>query len=220
MYLYWRTYFLVCLLNFSLGSPLFAQLEGSNSPSKTFPKQKEPEKMNLLLPDPKTDFLKAPNTSRLELKEPMLDMTQKEKFIDPNTQYLARLNRSLKNEKGEGQKLPKDFMVNQYLGDFRSAEKSMQIVVRDHEYPDGDRIKILLNDVEVVSNLLLVEQFRGIEIPLAEGFNKIDFIALNQGESGPNTAEVQIYNSRGELEAANRWNLATGVKATYVIIKE
>ena len=211
---------LVCLLSFSLGSPLFAQLERNNSPSKTFPKQKEPEKMNLLLPDPKTDFLKAPNASRLELKEPMLDMTQKEKFIDPNTQYLARLNRSLKNEKGEGQKLPKDFMVNQYLGDFRSAEKSMQIVVRDHEYPDGDRIKILLNDVEVVSNLLLVEQFRGIEIPLAEGFNKIDFIALNQGESGPNTAEVQIYNSRGELEAANRWNLATGVKATYVIIKE
>ena len=72
----------------------------------------------------------------------------------------------------------------------------------------------------MVSNLLLVEQFRGIEIPLVEGFNKIDFVALNQGESGPNTAEVQIYNSQGQLEAANRWNLATGVKATYVIIKE
>ena len=82
MYLYWRTYFLVCLLNFSLGSPLFAQLEGSNSPSKTFPKQKEPEKMNLLIPDPKTDFLKAPITSRLELKEPMLDMNTKKKYKD------------------------------------------------------------------------------------------------------------------------------------------
>jgi hypothetical protein len=66
----------------------------------------------------------------------------------------------------------------------------------------------------------LIAQFRGLELPLVEGFNKIDFIALNQGESGPNTAEVQIYNSKGQLQAANRWNLATGVKATYVIIKE
>ena len=220
MHLFRGFLFVVCLLSLSLSSPLLAQLEGSTPPSKSFPKQKEPEKKNLLLPDPKTDFLKAPNTARLELKEPMLDMTQKEKFIDPSTQYLAKLNRSLKNEPGEAQKLPKNYQVDQYLGDFRSTEKNMQIVVRDHEYPDGDRIKILLNDQEVVSNLLLVEQFRGIEIPLAEGFNKIDFVALNQGESGPNTAEVQIYNSQGQLEAANRWNLATGVKATYVIIKE
>ncbi len=147
-------------------------------------------------------------------------MTQKEKFIDLGTQYLSRLNRNLKNQSGEDQKLPKDFMIDQYLGDFRSTEKIMQVVVRDHEHPDGDRIKILVNDQEVVSNLLLIAQFRGLELPLVEGFNKIDFIALNQGESGPNTAEVQIYNSKGQLQAANRWNLATGVKATYVIIKE
>ena len=147
-------------------------------------------------------------------------MTQKEKFIDLGTQYLYRLNRNLKNQSEEDQKLPKDFMIDQYLGDFRSTEKIMQVVVRDHEHPDGDRIKILVNDQEVVSNLLLIAQFRGLELPLVEGFNKIDFIALNQGESGPNTAEVQIYNSKGQLQAANRWNLATGVKATYVIIKE
>ena len=147
-------------------------------------------------------------------------MTQKEKFIDLGTQYLSRLNRNLKNQSGEDQKLPKDFMIDQYLGDFRSTEKIMQVIVRDHEHPDGDRIKILVNDQEVVSNLLLIAQFRGLELPLVEGFNKIDFIALNQGESGPNTAEVQIYNSKGQLQAANRWNLATGVKATYVIIKE
>ena len=96
----------------------------------------------------------------------------------------------------------------------------MQIVVRDHEYPDGDRIKILVNDQVVVANFLLVQQYRGVQLPLVEGFNKIDFVALNQGESGPNTAEVQIYNSQGQLQAANQWNLATGVKATYVIIKE
>ena len=200
---------------------LWAQLEGAPSPSKNlFPKQPEVNKKSLLLPDPKNEFLKSPNKSLLELERPMLDITQKERFIDPSSQYLARLNRSLRNETGEDQKLPENFRVDQYLGDFRSTEKIMQVVVRDHEYPDGDRIKILVNDKLVVSNLLLIEQFRGIELPLVEGFNKIDFVALNQGESGPNTAEVQIYNSQGQLEAANRWNLATGVKATYVIIKE
>lgn len=200
---------------------LWAQLEGAPPPSKSlFPKQPDSDKKSLLLPDPKNEFLKSPNKSLLELERPMLDITQKERFIDPSSQYLARLNRSLRNETGEDQKLPENFRVDQYLGDFRSTEKIMQVVVRDHEYPDGDRIKILVNDQLVVSNLLLIEQFRGIELPLEEGFNKIDFVALNQGESGPNTAEVQIYNSQGQLEAANRWNLATGVKATYVIIKE
>ena len=52
------------------------------------------------------------------------------------------------------------------------------------------------------------------------GFNKIDFIALNQGSSGPNTAEVRVYNENGDLVSANQWNLATGVRATYILVKE
>ncbi|MDG1270841.1 MAG: hypothetical protein P8O04_00100 [Flavobacteriaceae bacterium] len=216
-----KTVFFLCLIScYFCDGYLYAQLESNTPPSKSFPNLAAPEKKSFLLPEPESNFLKKPNPSRLELKKPMLDMTQKEKFIDLGTQYLSRLNRNLKNQSGEDQKLSKDFMIDQYLGDFRSTEKIMQVVVRDHEHPDGDRIKILVNDQEVVSNLLLIAQFRGLELPLVEGFNKIDFIALNQGESGPNTAEVQIYNSKGQLQAANRWNLATGVKATYVIIKE
>ena len=203
-----------------MGNGLYAQLEGSNPPSKNFPQLAAPEKNELLLLNPENDFLSAPNTNRLELKEPMLDMTEKETFINPGNQYLSRLNRNLKNRSGEDKKLPKNFLIDQYLGDFKSTDKVMQIVVRDHEYPDGDRIKILVNDQVVVANFLLVQQYRGVQLPLVEGFNKIDFVALNQGESGPNTAEVQIYNSQGQLQAANQWNLATGVKATYVIIKE
>ena len=45
-------------------------------------------------------------------------------------------------------------------------------------------------------------------------FNKIDFVALNQGASGPNTAEVMVFDDNGKLVGSNRWNLATGVKAT------
>ena len=95
-----------------------------------------------------------------------------------------------------------------------------RIIFRDHEYPDGDRIKILHNDKVVQPNVLLVERFKGLNIELIPGFNKIDFIALNQGTSGPNTAEVRVYDENGNMTAANQWNLATGVRATYILIKE
>jgi hypothetical protein len=67
---------------------------------------------------------------------------------------------------------------------------------------------------------MLQERFKSISIDLVMGFNKIDFIALNQGASGPNTAEVRVFDDNGQLVGANRWNLATGVKATYIIVKE
>ena len=135
--------------------------------------------------------------------------------MDPGKQYLNRLNR-----KSEKEKNPNLFKTDQYLGDFRNNGKFVQIAVRDHESPDGDLIRIMLNDVEVVPQVLLLERFKTIAIDLVKGFNKIDFVALNQGESGPNTAEVRVFDDKGKLVGANRWNLATGVKATYIIVKE
>ena len=78
----------------------------------------------------------------------------------------------------------------------------------------------MVNDKEVVPRVLLMERFRSISIDLVMGFNKIDFVALNQGTSGPNTAEVRVFDDEGKLVGANRWNLATCVKATYIIVKE
>ncbi|MDE0773057.1 MAG: hypothetical protein OSB25_12755, partial [Salibacteraceae bacterium] len=104
--------------------------------------------------------------------------------------------------------------------DFKNNGRYVQIAVRDHESPDGDLIRILLNGKEVVSQIMLFERFQSISIDLVMGFNKIDFVALNQGTSGPNTAEVRVFDDEGKLVGANRWNLATGVKATYIIVKE
>ena len=55
---------------------------------------------------------------------------------------------------------------------------------------------------------------------LEPGFNKIDFQALNQGESGPNTAELHVYDDNGVLVSAHEWNLLTGYKATVIVVKE
>jgi len=62
--------------------------------------------------------------------------------------------------------------------------------------------------------------FQGFDITLEKGFNKIDFQALNQGTSGPNTAEFKVYDDKGALISASQWNLGTGFKATIILVKE
>lgn len=143
-----------------------------------------------------------------------IQMGFKEEFIDPGQEYLERL------QIPEAEKNPGNFKVDQYLGDFKSSTKSVRIVFRDHQHPDGDRVQVRLNDDIFYPNILLLESYKKLDIELIPGFNKIDFVALNQGESGPNTAEVRVYDDQGNLMMANRWNLATGTKATFIVVKE
>ncbi len=112
------------------------------------------------------------------------------------------------------------FFGNMYLGDVKSNGKFVGIVCRDHEYVDGDRVRILLNDVVVEPNVFLTGSFKGINLDLKKGFNRVDFEALNQGTSGPNTAQVNVYDDQGKMIHSNMWNLSTGSKATIIIIKE
>ena len=55
---------------------------------------------------------------------------------------------------------------------------------------------------------------------LSEGKNTVDIIALNQGESGPNTAEFVVYDDKGKVISSKEWNLLTGVKATIIFNNE
>ena len=109
---------------------------------------------------------------------------------------------------------------DQYLGDIKTNAKFIGIVCRDHEYVDGDRVRIYLNGEIVEPNILLSGSFKGVNIDLSKGFNRIDFEALNQGSSGPNTAQVVIANEKGEVIHNNRWNLSTGSKASLIVVKE
>tara|TARA_B110000503_G_scaffold183_1_gene285 strand:+ start:20900 stop:21571 length:672 start_codon:yes stop_codon:yes gene_type:complete len=111
-------------------------------------------------------------------------------------------------------------VIDQDLGNFRTNSSSINIICRDFQYPDGDRVTILLNNIPVVSNIILEQQYQSFTIPLEIGINKIAFVALNQGSSGPNTAAFKVYNDAGALLSANEWNLATDAKATIVIAKD
>ena len=111
-------------------------------------------------------------------------------------------------------------VIDQDLGSFRTQSKSVRIICRDYQYPDGDRVSIYLNDIPVIRNITLRRAYQAFDIALQVGLNKISIIALNQGTSGPNTAGYKIYNDSGKVISANEWNLATGAKATILIAKD
>ncbi|MBG42406.1 MAG: hypothetical protein CL530_00380 [Aequorivita sp.] len=113
-----------------------------------------------------------------------------------------------------------EFGKDQYLGDFKTTAKKATFMYRDHEFVDGDMIRIYVNGEIAIPQARLEGSFRGFDLPLQDGFNKIDFEALNQGSSGPNTAQLNIYDEIGNLLASYEWNLLTGNKATAIIVKQ
>ncbi len=113
-----------------------------------------------------------------------------------------------------------EYGKDMYLGDFKTKANSVSIMYRDHQYVDGDRVRIFVNGDIVVNNVMLEGSFRGFNLPLVDGFNKIEFQALNQGTSGPNTAQLQIHDEVGNILASYEWNLLTGNKATAIIVKQ
>ena len=197
----------------------FAQIE-----TKPLEKKIEIDKKSnsiLKLPDNnltdylKKDFLsKNPASDDLNGFENNIQMQNEETFIIPGDVYLKKL----KSNKSEGS-APK-FKSDQYLGDFISSTENVRIVFRDHQEPDGDRVQIRFNDDIIYPNILLTQRYKKMDVKLLEGFNKIDFVALNQGESGPNTAEVRVYDDDGNVMMSNLWNLATGSKATFIVVKQ
>ncbi len=163
----------------------------------------------------KKDFLsREPSFEGSKGFESNIKMENEEVFINPGDAYLKKLN----SNKSEG-RAPK-FKADQYLGDFISSTENVRIVFRDHQEPDGDRVQIRFNDDVIYPNILLTQRYKKMDVKLLEGFNKIDFVALNQGESGPNTAEVRVYDDDGNVMMSNLWNLATGSKATFIVVKQ
>lgn len=111
-------------------------------------------------------------------------------------------------------------MDDQFLGQYNIDAEFVNIVCRDHEYPDGDRVQVLLNGNIVYRDILLTGSYRRLKVNLAEGKNQLDILALNQGESGPNTAEFVVYDDQGNVISSKEWNLLTGVKATIIFVNQ
>ncbi len=165
------------------------------------------------LREPK-DPIQSAIDSDLGLNKPKkLDITKGDGLMDYTTNKAPR---AFTKDKTNITPLGED----QALGEVRVRASKVNVVYRDHEYVDGDRIRVYVNKDVVRSDIVLTGSFNGLDIPLQPGINEVDFLALNQGSSGPNTAELHIYDDNGQLVSAKKWNLLTGYKATIIIIKE
>jgi len=109
---------------------------------------------------------------------------------------------------------------NMSLGTFSTNSKVVRVVCRDHSYVDGDIIKIFINEQPLENNVVLNGSGFIVYLDLKKGYNRIDFQALNQGLSGPNTAELMLFDENDNLIAAKEWNLLTGGVATIGVIQQ
>lgn len=202
----------------------FCQLDnnkGTNGKGKikglTLKNSKEVKKPNSIEMNGENGFEKAYKQEQEKLKKEQ----EKNKINNGEIISQAKLNeqRFLKKfKKINGQYIiPK---IDQDLGSVRTNSESVNIICRDFQYPDGDRVTIYVNDIPVIFNIVLQNSYQKFNIPLEVGLNKISFVALNQGTSGPNTAAFKVYNDAGMLLSENEWNLATGAKATIVVAKD
>lgn len=106
------------------------------------------------------------------------------------------------------------------LGTISSTSKTVRVECRDYSYVDGDIIKIYINERPLDQNVVLKGGNYVVYLDLNEGYNRIDFQALNQGLSGPNTAELKLYDANDNLISSKEWNLLTGQTATLGVIRK
>ena len=151
-------------------------------------------------------------------------MYEKNEFANPGDQYVAKMekdvDKALKDavlREGRGTLVKKNIS----LGDFKTKAEYFIVKFRDFGAIDGDLVKVSSNDMVIAERILLDANFKQVKINLANGFNKLDFEALNIGTLGGNTAEIQVYDDKGQLVTNDYWdNLAAGFKASIIVTKE
>lgn len=210
----------IFLLLITSGTSLFAQVDNpmgglaipkAKSTVKSTPVQAKTDVPSTVMPPAKTY-----NATDLTKKTEEFTMVKKEEFVNRGTEYEDRVNQSVQR-KGESNEA---FRGNQSFGEIRTKSGYFNIISADYGLEDGDRIRVLVNDRVVIPEFMLTNNSKGLMINLQPGFNKIEFEAMNQGTSGPNTAQFTVFDDNDNMLMSNQWNLATGFKASIMVIKE
>ncbi len=219
-------FFTFIFIIFFVGQSSYAQLDTEKSKTgkiklKNFkaPKVEEPKKIDTtpkftldyesILDKKDEEYLQKFTFKKEEKPEPIMVEKQKPKY-DYNEELKNKLNKKI-TESNEGN------TKDQFFGKFVVETKRIRLYCRDYQEVDGDVVSIILNDYTEERNLQLNGGGSIIYIDLLEGDNFLDIVAMNQGASGPNTAQFAIYDDNGKLIVSNEWNLNTGVKANFTI---
>lgn len=148
-------------------------------------------------------------------------LKEKPKAIDlrENPNNLMTEADAMKKKWAEDNEVKEEYRMDQSLGSVVTQGKFVEVYCRDHQYIDGDKVQIFVNGELIAASVSLNAGFTPILVTLQDGFNSIEFVALNQGSSGPNTAELRVLSEKGEHLAKKEWNLLTGAKAELIVVK-
>lgn len=197
-----------CFFSFSLGA--FAQVEIPRT-TNTGPIIKAEESES-------TGF---PILKREETETENRFLKDKPKAIDlrDNPNGLLTAGDVIEEKWKKDREIKEEYRFDQSLGNVVTKGKFVEVYCRDHEYVDGDKVQIFVNGELVARSVSLHAGFQPVLVTLQDGFNSIEFVALNQGSSGPNTAELRVLSEKGEQLAKKEWNLLTGAKAQLIVVK-
>ena len=141
-----------------------------------------------------------------------IDLSKKSNLVKPTWK--------VRQDFSEGNNKNSDSNRDFFLGNIETRSNYVMIKCRDHEYVDGDRIRLMLNGSVIHPNIILSSAYYTVDIDLEDGYNNIDFIALNEGQSSPNTAQLVVLDQFGNEISNKSWLLSTGFKAKLVIFKK
>ncbi|MGB8704535.1 MAG: hypothetical protein WCD31_05870 [Gillisia sp.] len=201
-----------------LSTGLFAQeIPMRSTPIDRSESKSTPLPTTVPVPKSTNPFIKNVNTgtSSSSKKE-----EEKPKFSMYTDNGLLTAGDYIEQKWTEDKKSSEPYKQDQYLGDFKTTGKFVEIYCRDYQYVDGDRVKVSVNGKVVQPDITLPGGYIPVLVNLESGFNMIEIEALNQGTSGPNTAAFKVFGENGELITENEWNLLTGAKASLIIVKQ
>jgi hypothetical protein len=155
------------------------------------------------------------NVSLLKKKpEEEKSIFEKEQFASPAKVYTDKMNKQVTDGKIY------DYYKKDYLlATYKCSTTIAKFALKDFGEPDGDVVRIWLNDEIVINAITLENGYREIQLNLRNGQNLLVIEALNEGMVSPNTAQFSIFNDKGEVIGNNLSGLLTNVKATIIINK-
>lgn len=219
--------FLIFYLFFSVSWGLFSQIDNNNvEETDAFQYQPNNSAEKQLIPQ---------NADANEIKAETITLFGNLKDIADKFPTHSVIPEKSKRSMSDLNQREKDVLVSKYwngsdvsiqkfqtsleLGKLETSSKSIRIICRDHSYVDGDRVKLYVNEEVIRRSITLKGGYYSVDVNLKEGFNRIDIEALNQGSSGPNTAEFKVLDENGIVLADKEWNILTGYIATLVVMR-
>lgn len=85
-------------------------------------------------------------------------------------------------------------MKNNDIYKLNSNIDTVYLAVYDNQKIDGDRVKIMLNEIVVIDNYPLSDEKKVFKLVLKKGSNKLNILATNEGRIDMNTSKVELYN--------------------------